>query len=253
MKERLFVLGLCLLFAIGLTGCGDKVDENEQREAENLVNGLNMMAMMTNVDAYTALAINEAPPYWEGPDTFPVPEEWENTVYYRWIFMKIPVDSMGTAIDSFYLYLMFTPDVWDSAYIDSVPWQLDIGLDAEVRNIWFHTVVAIPDSIHVTGSLTWNWDETWYDYTFDVSQIDESADIDITTSANIGLGAFFLFDSVGAGSEEDNFAQWNSTVFVRYEFFAEPDENNNDGYYTLLSEAWKVRHYFKLVDYGAAF
>lgn len=253
MKERLFVLGLCLLFAAGLTSCGDKLDPDEQREAENLVNGLNMMTMMTNVDAYSALSFAEAPPYWEGPDTFAVPAEWANDIFYRWIFMKFPVDSMGTAIDSAYLYLMFTPDVWDSLFIDSIPWQMDIGILAEVRDIWFHTVVAIPDTAHVTGQLRWNWDETWYDYSFDVSQLDEAADIDITTSTNIGLSAYFLFDGEGYGSEEDNYAQWHNTVFVRFEFFADPDANGYDGYYTLLSEAWKVRHYFTLVDYGAAF
>jgi len=249
MKKRLFVFGLSLLVVVWLAGCGDKVDQDELREAENLVNGINMMAMMTNVDAYSGLNASgslDAPPHWEGPDTFSVPDEWVSELFYKWLLIKFPIDSMGTTIDSASLYLMFTPDIWDSLYQDSTPTAMEIGILADTRDIWFHTIVEIPDTESVNGSMKWNWEETWYKYEYDVSQITEAGKIDITTSSDIGLAAHFLFDDDGAGTTEDNYAEWNNTIFVKYEFFAEPDPEGYDGYYILLSEAWKVKHYFVL-------
>jgi hypothetical protein len=252
MIKRMFALSIAALFFIGMIGCGsDEVDPDESREAQNLVNGLNMALMMTNVDAYSGISLSgpvDAPPFWEGPFQYShIPAEWNNDTYYKWLLIRFGVDSLGTAIDSADLYLMFTPDIWDSTVTDSIPTSLDIGILAETRDVWFHTVVSIPDTSHVTGSLRWNWDDTYYSYAFDNSQIDYSGQIDILTSTNIGLAAHFLFESDGSGDETYNYAEWHGTQFVRYTFFPADTSAQYDGYYTLLSEAWKVEHYFNLI------
>jgi hypothetical protein len=192
MSKRLFALGIALLFVIGLTGCGDDTDQTELNEAGNLIEGLNMMAMMTNVDAYSIDAYNSyqssgplvdgAPWGWSGPNTYLYLPEGTDTLYYEFIW-KIPLDSMDVQIDTMLFLLMFTPDIWDSVWQDSVPTQMDVWLIGETRNqIYFHTTVAIPDTLHVTGSMKWNWEETFYQYAYDVSTVNESAEIDITTS-----------------------------------------------------------------------
>lgn len=255
MSKRLFALGIALLFVIGLTGCGDDIDQTELNEAGNLIEGLNMMAMMTNVDAYSGYQssgplVDSAPWGWSGPNTYLYLPEGTDTLYYEFIW-KIPLDSMDVQIDTMLFLLMFTPDIWDSVWQDSVPTQMDVWLIGETRNqIYFHTTVAIPDTLHVTGSMKWNWEETFYQYAYDVSTVNESAEIDITTSSNIGLSAQFRFEEDGSGSTAQNFASFFGTQFVRYEFFAVPDPDGYDGYYELLSEAWKVRHYFRLIDKG---
>jgi hypothetical protein len=241
MKSRLVVMAAMLLIAFA--GCGKKVDQNELNEANNLIDGLEMLGMMTNVDAYNNSYIM-APPYWEGPSTYPVPEEWEASVYYRWIF-ALPFDSAGTTIDSFHIYLIFDPDIWDSTFIDSPLVGMDIGLLCDNRDIWFHTFVGI-DSLDVSGAMRWNWDETWYSYAYVMSIVpgDTSGEITINTSNDIRLDAHFLFDFRGAGVGEDCWASFDDIIFVRFEFFAAPDEDGYEGYFTLLSEDWKVRHYF---------
>ncbi len=255
MSKRLFALGIALLFVIGLTGCGDDTDQTELNEAGNLIEGLNMMAMMTNVYAYSSYQssgplVDSAPWGWSGPNTYLYLPEGTDTLYYEFIW-KIPLDSMDVQIDTMLFLLMFTPDIWDSVWQDSVPTQMDVWLIGETRNqIYFHTTVAIPDTLHVTGSMKWNWEETFYQYAYDVSTVNESAEIDITTSSNIGLSAQFRFEEDGSGSTAQNFASFFGTQFVRYEFFAVPDPDGYDGYYELLSEAWKVRHYFRLIDKG---
>ncbi|MEO0190803.1 MAG: hypothetical protein ABIL70_08835 [candidate division WOR-3 bacterium] len=246
MKNKLVVVGMVFLLCL-FVGCGKKTDEEELSNAENLVQGLALLGMMTNVDAFKNPQHLHTPPYWEGPSAFDVPEEWGD-LYYRCIF-KFPVDSAGTPIDSGHLYLMFTPDIWDTTYQDSPVVSMDIGLLADHRDIWFRAVVGIPDTTHVTGDFKWNWDKTWYKYAFDVSNIDESASIDITTSPDIRLTAQFRFAADGSGTTDDNWAKFDQTIFVKFEFFAEPDSNGYDGYYTLLSEDWKVKHYFKLNRY----
>ena len=76
---------------------------------------------------------------------------------------------------------------------------------------------------------------------------DFQAEIDITTSVNIGLAAQFRINSDGSGSETENYASWNNTTFVRWEFYVRGSQEY-DGYYTLLSEGWNVRHYFNLYE-----
>lgn len=246
MRKLVALMGALFLVTMFVSCGGEDTDPQEQTEANDLLTGLMTLGMMTNVDDWSS-AYLMAPPNWEGPQEYPVPPEWADSTYYRFTFTKFPIDSSGVTIDSASLYLMFTPDIWDSIYADSTPTGYDIGILADTRNIWFHTEVSIPDTLHVEGVLRWNYDETWYEYAYDVSTIDESAEIDINTSNDINLSAQFRFAADGSGSGEDNYAQFASTIFVRYEFFAEPDVDGYDGYYTLLSEAWKVRHYFTLV------
>lgn len=257
MFKRLSILGIALLFMIGLTGCGEETDQTELLEAGNLVEGLNMLTMMTNIDAYSGYqslgaGITTVPFGWSGPNPYLELPEGTDTLYYVF-FIKIPLDSMGVRIDTMLFLLMFTPDTWDTLCPDSIPTQMDVWVIGETRNqIYFHTTVAIPDTEHVTGSLKWNWEETYYQYEYDVSTLTEWAEIDISTSSNIGLSAQFRFEENGSGSTVQNFASFFGTQFVRYEFFAEPDPEGYDGYYELLSEAWKVRHYFRLVDKSAS-
>lgn len=249
MLKRMLVFGCTLVFITLLTGCGDKVDEDELREAEQLVTGINMMAMMTNVDAYGTTTDEPcAPPWgWSGPYVYNLPD-WSDTLYYEFIF-KFPLDSVETFLDSLIWLVTPVPDVW-GADSDSVWTGIDTWIIGQDRNdIYFHTTFSIEDTLEVTGMLRWNWSATWYQYDYGISTIDEAADIDITTSTNIGLAAHFLFDEVGYGSTSDCYAEWNNTTFVRYEFFAEPNAEDYDGYYELLSEAWKIQHFFKLVKY----
>ena len=255
MFRRISILGIALLFVIGLTGCGEDTDQAELNEAGNLVEGLNMLAMMTNVDAYSGYQSSgpgmATPPLgWAGPNVYLDMPEGTDTLFYEFAW-TIPLDSSGVLLDRMLFLLMFTPDIWDTLCPDSIPTQMNVWLIGETRNqIYFHTTVAIPDTLHVTGSLKWNWEQTYYQFEYDVSTITEWGEIDISTSSNIGLSAQFRFEENGSGSTAQNFASFFGTQFVRYEFFAEPDPDGYDGYYELLSEAWKVRHYFMLVDKG---
>jgi hypothetical protein len=256
MPKRMLVIGCALVFIGLVTGCGDKVDEEELYEAQQLVTGINMMAMMTNVDAYGTSADGTcgAPEGWDGPFVIELPEG-SDTLFYEytfpfWWFPRPHIDTSGVFVDSIRWLAMPEPDVWEDSTL--VCTGINTWLIGQTYDyIYFHTTFSVADSLVVTGDFKWNWDETWYKYEYEVSKFTEAADIDITTSTNIGLAAHFLFVDNGSGTEEDCYAEWNNTIFVKYVFFAEPDpENNNaDGYYTLLSEAWKVRHYFWLVKY----
>ncbi|MBN2621578.1 hypothetical protein JXB22_10895 [candidate division WOR-3 bacterium] len=244
MLKRMLVFGCALVFAALITGCGDKIDEDEQREAEQLVTGLNMMAMMTNVDAYSTTGLDGAPFGWTGPFVYELPD-WTDTLYYEY-FIKLPLDSIDVFIDSIIWLVMPEPNVWGPDSLE--PWTgIDTWIIGKARtDIYFHTTFSVEDTLAITGLLRWNWSETWYQYDYDVSMITEAADIDITTSSNIGLAAHFLFADDGSGTVDDCYAEWNNTIFVRYEFFDVPNAEEYDGYYELLSEAWKVQHFFKL-------
>ncbi len=253
MFRRLFALGIALLFVISLTGCGDETDQAELNEAENLVEGLNMLAMMTNLDAYSGYQSSgpgfTSPPWgWSGPNPYPDIPNGTDTLYYYEFVWKFPLDSMETIIDTLIWLAMPEPDVWGG---DTMPWTgLDTWIIGQTRPlIYFHTVFSIVDTISVNGTLKWNWEDTFYEYAFDVRQnpTDYTADIDITTSANIGLSAQFRIDADGSGPETENFASWNNLTFVRFEFFVRGSQEY-DGYYTLLSEGWNIRHYFNLVE-----
>ena len=245
MKKILSVLGLSFLILFLITGCGEKADETELQEASNLVQGLAMMGVMTDVDAYSGTSICSPPWGWEGPNVYKDLPEGDDTLYYQFL-IKLPLDSMETTIDSLLWLVMLTPDIWagDTGAVT----KIDAWLIGETRtNIYFHTVINLPDT-HVTGTMKWNWEETYYSYEYDVSTVTEAAEINITTSSNINLSAHFLFDDEGAGTTDDNWGKFGNTIFVRFEFFAEPDSNGYDGYYTLLSEDWKVKHYFVLTE-----
>jgi len=243
--KKLLAISMALIFA-GLISCGEKVDEQELTDAENLVEGLALMGMMTNVETYTGSTLFGPPLGWTGPAIYNnVPSEWGNNYYYAFAW-KFPLDSAGTVIDTLLWLVMLTPDIWDTLYQDSTVTKIDVGLLAETRNIWFHTIISFPDTMHISGDLKWNWESTWYKYAFNTSTVNESGEITITTSANINLSAHFKFDSLGAGGPEDNWGKYQETKFVQFTFFAQPDANGYDGYYELASEAWKVKHYFKL-------
>ncbi len=252
MSKRIFAVGMALLFVIGFIGCGDKIDPEEQYQADNLTQGLGALAMMTNVDAYSGYSSDgpglATPPWgWSGPFGYPDIPEGTDTLYYEFVW-KLPLDSMGTVIDTLIWLVMPNPDVWGG---DTMPWiGIDTWIIGQTRNlIYFHTTFTINDTISVAGSLKWNWEDTYYQYEFDVMQdpTDFQAEIDITTSANIGLSAQFRIDTDGSGSETENYASWNSTTFVRWEFYVRGAQEY-DGYYTLLSEGWNVRHYFNLYE-----
>ena len=250
MSKRFFAVGIALLFVIGFNGCGDDVDPEEQYQADQLIQGFGATAMMTNVDAYSGYSsfgpgLASPPLGWSGPLGYDVPEGTD-TLYYEF-FWKLPLDSMGTVIDTVIWLAMPEPDVWGG---DTMPWTgLDTWIIGQTRPlIYFHTVFSMVDTISVNGTLKWNWEETFYEYAFDVMQdpTDYTAEIDITTSVNIGLSAQFRIIADGSGSETENFASWNNMTFVRYEFFVRGVQEY-DGYYTLLSEGWNVRHYFNLI------
>ena len=254
MLKRLIVLGVVLTFVLILTGCSKEAeaDQQELMDAQNLIMGLTMMTTMTGVNpgplrgdsGPTALG----PPFgWTGPEIFALPEG-DDSIYYKFV-LKFPLDSIGVTIDSLIWLFKFTPDIWDSDYQDSIATGFDTWLIGETRDdIYFHTVVDIPDTTHVIGEMKWNWTATWWQYAFDNSTIDEAAEIDITSSDNIRISAHFLFDEVGAGELEDNWGKFQTTTFVKYKFFAATDTSGYDGYYQLLSEDWKVDHYFTLTN-----
>lgn len=254
MKKRLIVIGLTLLFVFLITDCAkEEADEQELMDAQYLLQGFIMLGQMTDTTGMGAKRSGPVligPPFgWTGPNVYNMPEG-DDSVFYEFVF-KFPLDSIGVTIDSVLWLFIFIPDIWDTLYQDSLVIGFDSWLIGDTRtDIYFHTTIDTLDSLHVTGSMKWNWTATWWQYAFDNSTVDESAEINITTSPNIRLSAHFLFDEESAGSLEDNWGKFQNTTFVKYEFFAEPDENGYDGYYQLLSEAWKVDHYFALKTGG---
>jgi hypothetical protein len=254
MSKKLLALGIAMLFMVSLTGCGEDIDPEEQSQAENLLSGLGLASVMTNLDAYSGYSTDgpgiATPPLgWSGPFAYLDIPEGTDTLYYEY-FWKVPLDSMGTIIDTMVWLAMPEPDVWGG---DTMPWVgLDTWIIGQTRNmIYFHTTFEILDTTRVAGMMKWNWEDTYYEYDYQVSQVNYSSTIDITTSANIGLSAQFRIGNDGSGSETENFAAWNNTTFVRFEFFVRGSQEY-DGYYTLLSEGWNVRHYFHLIKYEEA-
>jgi hypothetical protein len=251
MKKRLIVIGLVLLFVFLITDCGEEeADQQELQDAQFLLQGLMMLGITTDTTGMTGAKGTCGPPFgWTGPNVYNMPEG-DDSVFYEFV-LKFPLDSIGVTIDSVVWRFIFIPDIWDTLYEDSLVIGFNSWLIGDTRDdIYFHTTIDTLDSLHITGSMKWNWTDTWWQYAFDNSTIDESAEINITTSNNIRLSAHFLFDEDGAGSLEDNWGKFQDITFVKYEFFAEPDEDGYDGYYQLLSEDWKVDHYFVLETGG---
>ena len=249
--KKLLVIGLAFVFVFILTKCGGEAEADEQEllDAQNLLAGLNMLGTMTDTSGMATSREPMSPPLgWAGPDTFDLPEG-TNDVFYQFI-VKFPLDSMQTTIDSVIWLFTFVPDIWNSLYQDSLVIGFESWLIGDTRDdIYFHTTIDALDSIHVTGELKWNWTETWWTYAFDNSVINETAEIDINSSTNIRISAHFLFDENGAGELEDNWGKFQEITFVKYQFFAE-DSAGYDGFYQLLSEDWKVDHYFTLTTNG---
>lgn len=249
MKKLLIVLAILVVTAI-MPGCSNEqaeADAQEVADAQNLVAGLNMMLLMSDQSYYNPSGTKGPPLFWSGPNVYNLPEG-DDSLYYEYA-IHFPWDSLGVFKDSLRWLIMFSPDIWETAFEDSLALGIDMWFIGMVRDdIYFHTIVNIPDTTHITGTMKWNWTDTWWQYEFDNSTIDEAAELDITSSDNIRISAHFLFDSAGAGELEDNWGKFQDLTFVRFEFFAEPDTGNYDGFYQLLSEDWKVDHYFTLIE-----
>jgi len=235
-----------LMLQIGCTK--EKTDEQELQDAASLIQGLYVMGMMVNADVYETLddAYRGAPPPWKASKIWNIPEGTDS-LYYWTIW---PYDSAAVTVDSIYWLVMLSPDIWH----DSIPDTLFVTeidtwwLRQTQNNIWFHVKISFSpnDPLHISGSMKWCVADTWFSYKFtNMGTEDESGEISVTTSPNIKLSAHFLFDSLGAGNSEQNWAKYEEYKFVQYTFFAEP-ENGYDGYYELASEAWKHKHHFIL-------
>jgi hypothetical protein len=249
MEKRVCVILLALLFIVGINGCGDKVDQAELDNANTLSDGI--MAMMTNVDAYSGFNGSApkpelaGPPWpWEGPDTFPDIPEGTQTLYY---YQKIQANWEET-VDTLLKLIMLTPDVWNDTIPDtSFVTALDIWHWFVVNNdVWWHFTLEMEesDTAHLSGTMKWNYQDTWLNYVFTdmgVIPTDESGVIDVTTSDNIKLSAHFEFIEDGSGTGWGKFQNYE---FVRFTFYPDPTPEGYIGHYTLASEGWKKEHPF---------
>jgi hypothetical protein len=247
MKKLLIVISMAFLLI--LVGCAKKADEVELQNAETLTQGLT--SMMTNVRAQggntgsNVAPKPQAPPFWGGPVLFPdIPEGSQQSYYY----MAFRWDSAGATIDSLYWLIMLTPDVWDTLVADSeFVTAVDFWLWRRVAaDVWWHFNINLSQSdlTNLTGAMKWHYNETWLNYAYTVSTdttVSKAGLIDVTTSDDIKLSAHFEFITDGSGT---GWGRWQTTEFVRWIFYAVPDPDNYEGYYTLLSESWKVKHYF---------
>jgi hypothetical protein len=235
---------------VALIGCAKKADEVELKNAETLTEGLT--TMRANVNGESGLAgsshkpLPMAPPWpWLGPDQFTNIPEGSESLYYHF---AIRWDSAGALIDSVQWLIMLTPDVWDSLIPDTnFVTLVDFWLWRQVASdVWWHFNLGMSptDSVHITGSMKWHYLSTWLNYAYTVStdtSISKAGTIDVTTSDDIKLSANFTFIDDGSGT---GWGKFQNFKFVDWLFFALPDSNSYNGYYTLASEDWKVKHYF---------
>jgi hypothetical protein len=246
MRRYFLVFGLALLVA--MIGCGNKTDQDELNNATTLTNGL--VTMMTNVDAYSGYSgAYPKPGFTDTPPPFPlgvfhVPWSTTDTLYY---YIKGAfTDSLGP--DTLAILFMLTPDVWDTLVPDSCfVTKVDLSLWRLVnQEIWWHGELLMDptDTTHISGSLKWNFFDTWLDYAFTdmgTDTSDQSGVIDVTTSDDIKLSAHFVFIEDGSGTGTGYF---QNIEFVRIVYFAHQDINGYKGYFQLASEDWKIDHYF---------
>ncbi len=248
MKKRFVFLSILLMIVIGFMGCKKKADEEEIENAENMTNGYT--AMMINVGAlsdYTdsppwLLLLQEDGAWSEEQAVFHVPD-WPESLYY---YCRIPIPAVE---DTFLSLIRLTPDVHpDSADLYFVTlvdgWLMWVVQD----DIWWHILINsdVPNPPYVYGTLTWHYDEDdhlWI-FTYTMSTQDES--LEATCETNFGVAGQLLLAADGSGVPDDNFGTMEGERFVEYTFFAEPDADSNDGYYTLASEDWAEEHYFKI-------
>jgi len=250
---RKLFLCLAMVLMVALIGCAKKADEVELKNAETLTQGLT--AMRSNVNGNSSYnghsAISHkpsllAPPWpWLGPDTFPNIPEGTQTIYY---FINLAFqDSLGP--DTLQTLIVLTPDIWQHTPFDTnFVTKADLWFWRKVHNdIWWHGYLDMSptDSVHISGAMKWHYEQTWLNYAFTGISTDTSISkagvIDVTTSGDIKLSANFTFIDDGSGTGWGKFQDFK---FVDWLFFALPDSNNYNGYYTLASEDWKVKHYF---------
>ena len=249
MRKLLIVVSIAFLMV--LVGCAKKADEVELQNANTLTDGLT--AARSNVQAQSGLAgsshkpLLAAPPWpWLGPDQFSnIPEGTQNMYYH----FSIRLDSAGATIDSLQTLIMLTPDVWDSLVPDtSYVTLVDFWLWRQVADdVWWHFNLGMlpTDSVYISGFMKWHYLSTWLNYAFtDIStdtSISKSGTITVTTSDDIKLSAEFTFIVDGSGT---GWGKFQDHKFVEWVFFVVPDPEGYNGYYTLASENWKVKHYF---------
>jgi hypothetical protein len=235
---------------MNLIGCAKKADEVELQNAKTLTDGL--AVMRTNVQAQSGNAGSSpkpllAPPWpWLGPDLFTNIPEGPESLYYHFCTR---LDSAGAQIDSVQWLMMLTPDVWDTLVPDtSFVTLVDFWLWRQTAtDIWWHFNLGMSpsDLVHITGAMKWHYESTWLNYAYTVSTdtaISRAGLIDVTTSDDIKLSAHFEFyDDAGNG---DGWGKFQDFKFVEWIFYATADTSVYEGYYTLASESWKVKHYF---------
>ncbi len=256
MKQLLAIAGLVLLLV--MTGCAKKADEVELKNAETLTEGL--LQCRSNVYAQSSYAgssqhpLPAAPPWpWLGPDQFANIPEGTQTWYYHF---ATRLDSAGATIDSIQWLMMLTPDIWqdtipDSCFVTLVDFWL---WRKTASDIWWHFNLSMSpnDTIHISGAMKWHYQTTWLNYAYTVStdtSVTKDGVIDVTTSDDIKLSAHFDFIADGSGT---GWGKYQDFKFVEWVFYAQPDPQGYEGYYTLASENWKVKHYFPEQP-GAAF
>ncbi len=244
MKKLL--IGITLALLLVLTGCAKKADEVELQNTEQLSEGLaqtqTSTKFLSNLASSSQKPLPGAPPSgWYGPDTFVSIPEGTQTLYYHF---STRLDSAGALIDSLQWLLMFTPDIWggDTGYVTGIDFWLWRKTESD---IWWHFNLTIPDTAHISGAMKWHYQSTWLNYAYTVStdtMVTKAAVFDVTTSDDIRLSANFTFnDPDGAGT---GWGKFQDIEFVRWIFYAEPDPDGYEGYYTLLSQDWKVKHFF---------
>jgi len=246
MRKLLIVVSIAFLMT--LVGCAKKADEVELQNAETLTEGMLAMSGMNNVSnncGHSGVFHKPkmtAPPGWLGPATFHIPEGTDTMFYYIYFPFS---DTFGQ--DTLAWLAMLTPDAWTPPNDTCFVTKVDFWLWRLVQDdIWWHFILNMSptDSVHITGSMKWHYQSTWLDYAYTVStdtSISKAGTIDVTTSDDIKLSANFTFIVDGSGTGWGKFQDFK---FVDWLFFAIPDENNYEGYYTLASESWKVKHYF---------
>lgn len=248
MKKYLAFV-LILLFALTIfAGCSKKEDDTrsttaEQADADRLVSDL--VAMVLDIGNYNGYVGGDGgtfrgpPPLWSGPDQFTTPDG--NTA--DWYWWEFPFTDTTGAADTLLYLLMQTPDRWADTSVTFVT-KVAIWLWFKVNNTcWFNFELDMDpnDITHISGFWKCHVEDTWLEYTFkDMGTEDYSGTIEINTSANLSLTAYFDFDVDGTG---EGWAKFQGIKFVDYTFYAMPPDPYR-GYYTLASEGWNVQHEF---------
>ena len=249
------VLGIALMVvlvaSLGFLGCGKKspsqANLNQSPQQENTNAGMltgfytqmnqNKGQAQGYIGRYAGMAVRKAgldggpPPPWQGPDD----RGW---YWFKGIDEKDPTDSL-----TFWLYMV--PDGF--AYPDSFVRELDFKVTSQkhpLRSAQVHLSMVQADPNHISGWWQFTEDQTWVKWAWTNSSVnpdDHSGIYDLTTSGNLRLAAHFEIVVDGSGT---GFATWQGYRFVQYTFYPWPGQNGYQGYYTLASENWRVKHNF---------